>query len=284
MCATDQLHSMPLHAATITKDSKKSLIERNPVVYCPSMTVFEQCVRRANDRDESDGKPERQTLLSVYEKPVPDIEDWQEQRDEAYEMCRDLASNSDSVKVLTGAEVDKARFRRECEDAKIVHFLGHCEAERGNLPQHLLLCASQAGTEEPAASIPPPGPFTISDIFATRIQTSHFNLIACGSAAQSISVGDEPMGVVAALLCAGATSVGGTMWPIDVGTGRLFMQGMYQGLSGGVEGREARAAGGEVVDLAVALQRQVVEMKRDIDTREPWYWAGFVLHGSWFYR
>lgn len=282
LCATDQLHSVPLHAATITKDSKKSLIERNPIVYCPSMTVFEQCVRRASDRGGSDGKPEKQTLLSVYEKPVPDIDDWQEQRDEAYEMCRDLGSNSDLVKVLTGAEVDKARFRSECEDAKIVHFLGHCEAESGELPQHLLLCASQHENAGPAASILPSGPFTISDIFATPIRTSHFNLIACGSASQSISVGDEPMGVVAALLCAGATSVGGTMWPIDVGTGRLFMQGMYHGLSDGADG-EARA-GSEVVDLAVALQRQVVEMKRDIDMREPWYWAGFVLHGSWFYR
>ena len=290
LCATDQLHSVPLHAATLTKDSEKSLIERNPIVYCPSMTVFEQCVQRANDRDRSEGgKPEKQTLLSVYEKPDPEITNWREERDEAYEMCRDFGSNSSSssfVKVITGASVDAARFRRECSDAKIIHYLGHCEVGSAELPQHLLLCtaASQDDENETEAEEPvlPQIPFTISDIFATPIRTSHFNLIACGSAFQNISVGDEPMGVVAALLCAGATSVGGTMWPIHVGTGRDFLQGVYNGLSDGEE-RETRG-GDEVVDLAVALQKQVVEMKRDADTRQPYHWAGFVLHGSWFYR
>lgn len=39
-------------------------------------------------------------------------------------------------------------------------------------------------------------PFTISDIFATRIKASHVTLIACGSASGAINQGDEPLGII----------------------------------------------------------------------------------------
>jgi CHAT domain-containing protein len=123
--------------------------------------------------------------------------------------------------------------------------------------------------------------FTISDMFATPITASHFNLIACASTSQLVKKGDEPWGIVTALLCAGATSVSGTMWEVQLGAGRDFIKAMYQGCPKG--GRE-EVEGGGVVDLAVRLQKTVKMMKRNPNTREPYHWAPFVLHGSWFHR
>ena len=42
LCASGALHAIPLHAAPLEENQLENcLIDRNPVVYCPSMTVFE---------------------------------------------------------------------------------------------------------------------------------------------------------------------------------------------------------------------------------------------------
>jgi CHAT domain-containing protein len=113
----------------------------------------------------------------------------------------------------------------------------------------------------------------VSDIFAIDIKASHFNLIACGSAEQTVSEGDEPLGIVTALLCAGASSVVGTMWPIQIETGKTFIK----------EFEYKMRATNDVVDIAVCLQETVQELRR-LDLPRPYHWASFVLHGSWFHK
>ena len=285
LCASGALHAIPLHAAPLgEKRSGTCLIDRNPVVYCPSMTVFEQCVKRAQSvtlQDPTSG----QALLAVYE--TPDNPGWKEWRAQAYGTFMALAEVIEDARVFTGAEVTDERFREECETAKIVHFLGHCNSSAENVMQYLVLAArshdakSRQQADDAAKDINigqevPTAPFTISNLFATSVRATHFNLIACGSASQVIGSGDEPWGIVTALLCAGATSVEGTMWPIQVGTGELFMKKLYKDLgSGGSEG---------IVDLAVAHQTAVKRLRRSADTRAPCHWAAFVLHGAWFYQ
>ena len=42
LCASGPLHAIPLHAAPLDEEQLgDSLIDRNPVVYCPSITIFE---------------------------------------------------------------------------------------------------------------------------------------------------------------------------------------------------------------------------------------------------
>ena len=284
LCASGPLHAVPLHALPLTENSKKSLIDRNPVIYCPSMTVFEQCVTRAH-ADNQRTSTSAQALLAVYE--TPNGLGWEDRRAEAYEVFSELVEEIEDARILTGVEVNAERFKVECESAKIVHFLGHCNSGTKNLMQHLELVATDpTARTQPLPNKPdvehhptelPIAPFTISDLFATSVYASHFNLIACGSASQVIGQGDEPWGIVTALLCAGATSVGGTMWPIQVGTGETFMRMLYKD-EGKTDGK------GGIVDLAVAHQNAVKRLKRGPDTREPYHWAAFVLHGAWFYR
>ena len=299
LCASGPLHAVPLHAALLAQDSEKYLIDRNPVVYCPSMTVFEQCVMRAaaytEIRKDTTGG---QAMLAIYE--TPGELGWETERDGAYEAFSDLAEEIEDARIFTGAAVDDTRFREECGNARIVHFLGHCESGAGDAMQHLVFAAGkhapadeqaatsqQASTNQTPMSSPerdgsdthlPTKPFTISNLFSTSVHASHFNLVACGSASQVIGQGDEPWGVVTALLCAGATSVGGTMWPIQVGTGEVFMKMLYQA------GIKSDGGEGGIIDLAVAHQKVVRKLKRWPDTVEPYHWAAFVLHGAWFYR
>jgi CHAT domain-containing protein len=117
-------------------------------------------------------------------------------------------------------------------------------------------------------------------MFAIDVRTSCLTLLACGSAHEAYSQGDEPLGIVSALLCAGATSVIGTMWKVQVGTARVFTEVLDGKLNAGGHG----SGGGGLVDLAVAVQETALRLKRRQEggTNRPYHWAAYVLHGSWF--
>jgi hypothetical protein len=126
----------------------------------------------------------------------------------------------------------------------------------------------------------------------SNINASHVSLVACASARQAIQLeGDEPLGVVTALLYAGATSVTGTMWPTEVGAGLEFSRRFYEEfkkaqttrnkMSKDGQGDDGKGNGnGMDIDLAVVLQTTVRKMKRCEETSRPYSWAGFVLHGT----
>jgi hypothetical protein len=156
-----------------------------------------------------------------------------------------------------------------------------------------------------------PHAFTIEDVFNTPVTASLVTLLACGSAEQEIRTGDEPMGLLTALLCSGANSVVGTMWPVDPRTGVAFAEGFYKrltrlftpeeanisgvrkGVPDGEAGEEGEGRSEEahrkrrrrLVDLAVVLQETVVELKRSrrvgFDTANVVDWGAFTLNGAW---
>ena len=116
---------------------------------------------------------------------------------------------------------------------------------------------------------------TVEEIFALPLSSPLVTLIACASTSQTIATGDEPLGIVAGLLCAGAASVVGASWPVQSGTGRAFSDHFY---------RAIREAEGDLVDLAVALQRAVLHVRDGRRTSGTYHWAAFTLHGSWLFR
>ena len=160
--------------------------------------------------------------MAVYE--TPGNTGWEEERVELYEAFEDFAKKIEGARFFTGAEVTATRFRAKCESAKIMHFLGHCNSSAGNTKQHLTLAATsqdEDAVDQPQAATAenhtnseykvPTTPLTMSNLFTIPIRAIHFNLIACGSMSQVISSSDEPWGIVTVLLCAGATSIKGTI-------------------------------------------------------------------------
>lgn len=286
LCATEALHSIPLHAATINADSEKPLIERNPILYTSSMTVLDQCISRAAAAVKAE-KARSATFCAVYEQP--DEHGWEEERERVYATSRELASMFDGAATLTASDVTRAGYEKACQ-SRVVSFHGHHNSEAQNIMDQGLKLVSvedpidesngsawNTGGETPNQSILKPDVFTVSDILSAGIRASHITLIACASASQAVQQGDEPLGTVTALLCAGASSVLGTMWAIQSGSGRSFSEQFHSRLA-------KAATDGNVVDVAVALQQAIKKIRRTDDTEEPYHWASFVLHGSWFYR
>lgn len=116
----------------------------------------------------------------------------------------------------------------------------------------------------------------MKEFFDLRMDSPLLILMACNSANQQVLVGNEPLGLITAILIAGASSVVGTLWDVASETGRIFAERFTQKL--------IAAGGSGMIDLAVALQETVVSLKQDYKTRLPYHWAPFVLHGSCFSR
>lgn len=100
------------------------------------------------------------------------------------------------------------------------------------------------------------------------------SVIGCASGEVQITKGDEPSGLIPSLLVAGATSVLATLWPIRDQDGKNFSLDYLS--------QNAYGAGGEgMVDLARALRRAALNIRKNDATTAPYYWAPFVLHGAW---
>ena len=119
-------------------------------------------------------------------------------------------------------------------------------------------------------------------------------LIACDSGVLNVSGGDEPLGMLSALFCRGASGAIGTLWPIESRVGRLFTKHFYEALLQQIqanekaEERETRqrkkgkgADRTKVLNLATAMRHGVLAVRKERE--DPYAWAAFVLHGSGFY-
>ncbi|UPK89527.1 hypothetical protein LCI18_000462 [Fusarium solani-melongenae] len=267
-CPSEELHGLPLHAAT-SAESSQSLIERNPTVYTASMTTFEQCVMRESER--ARGRPLTRSYMAVFERAEnsPLDKAGKGGRDDLYSEMKDIATSRPGShnNIHLGSDLTVDRFANALQ-SDIALFLGHCKGspDENMLNQRLVLEGRQG--EELGASV--------SDLFAMDVKVSHVALLACASGSEHRQEGDEPLGLITALLCAGATSVTGTMWKTEVGTAREIMIEM--------ELCWRSHPDGDVVDLAGALQKVILELKsgRDGTRRTPYHWATLTLHGSWF--
>ena len=123
---------------------------------------------------------------------------------------------------------------------------------------------------------------TVADVFTMDLSTTSPVVvnIACDSGVQEFSPGNDPLGLVPALFCAGASSVVGTLWPIQSSSGRAFSEAFYNSLAS-QDGEGAKGEGRQYVNLALAFQEAVRAVKET--KRNPYSWAAFTLQGSPLY-
>ncbi|KAH0557164.1 hypothetical protein GP486_005045 [Trichoglossum hirsutum] len=283
---TGPLNSIPLHGLKV---DGRVLVDRNLIIYSSSVAVFRHCLIRANDRLTKAAEERKTRFLAVYEEPSPTA------RRESLEISRnvDMLASRLPGKVIKGSSVTKDEFRKQSEEAGWIHYHGHAHYAKDDVLKSSLVLSD--GTDISSISDFEELPFgagrsemTVSDIFDISMMDNgpHFTIIACESGMQDIAAGDEPLGLIPAFLYAGATSILGCLWPVDSSAGRIFSEKFYRNLKNAVAGPQpGELVAGSIINLAWALREAVREMieKRNIETRQPYYWAPFVLHGSWFH-
>jgi CHAT domain-containing protein/tetratricopeptide (TPR) repeat protein len=174
------------------------------------------------------------------------------------EQVRQLLGKQ-GVMVAQEAEATPERARQMAQGARVVHFACHARADNVDpLGSGLLL--APAGSDA--------GLLTAAEVVSKwRLRADVVMLSACETAVGQVRRYEGMYGLARAFLFAGARSVGASLWRVDdVSTARL-MGAFYREYVRGVPKVEA-------------LRRAQVELLRDKQYADPYYWSCFVLMGA----
>jgi CHAT domain-containing protein len=277
LCPTGILHALPLHALEI--EDGKPLLERNCVVYSASLSILHICLHRRKQQP----LPESPSAI-VYGNPSDDRKGGEKS---AIDIAKLLG-----VEAKTSKKATKEAFLADCQGVDLINFYGHGHASR-HASSHVALDEKAFISSLLSTDYPSPMPkgrtsmqdsiefagkayLEVREIFDINLQ-GHVSLIACGSGEQTVELGDEPSGLITALLVAGASSVLGTLWPIADDDGRDFSVLFYQKLL-------ERRTDSLVANLAEALRFAALSLRGRPQSNRPFNWASFVLHGAWFWE
>jgi CHAT domain-containing protein/tetratricopeptide (TPR) repeat protein len=240
LCPTGPLHALPLHALAIDGGP---LLARNPVVYCPSLSVLRHCLARQREGRDA-------PTAALFGDPNGD-------RAEAATLVSYLGQHFGTEPLIKGA-VTRTAFIEGVSGRDFVHFQGHAVHK----------------PDEPLASYLTfaDGPFTARDVFGLAdLRARLVTLAACESAASVIEAGDEPLGLIPAFLYAGADAVLATLWKVNQASAAQAMRLFYDML----------AQGQEAIDKVQALRRAMLAVRDLPGFSSPYHWAPFTLHGDW---
>ncbi|MEO0644672.1 MAG: CHAT domain-containing protein [Cyanobacteria bacterium J06650_10] len=240
---TGAMNALPLHALTV---EEQCLIERNPVVYCPSLTVLRQCLARADVREVS--------RVALFGDPGGD-------RPAAAELVRELSERYDTP-YLSQAQVTRLAFSEAIRDSDLIHFQGHAVHEPGDPLSSYLMLAD--------------GKLTARDIFGlVGLRADLVTLAACESAANVIEVGDDPLGLIPSFLFAGSQAVLASLWKVNSKVAAEFMRYFYAGIEGMQDSDDLP------MNKAEAVRQAMLRVRESPRYEAPYYWAPFVLNGDW---
>lgn len=252
---TENMHRLPLHALMLNGEP---LIKRNPVVYSYGASLMAICaVRRRASTAYRDSK------AVVVGNPRNDSTETRvaaSMDESSRAVAMQLRTGTDFISRRYGIRNDE--FNQAASGAAILHYHGHAKYHsRFATETGLMLAGGEILRPEDMANL--------------QLQEgAHVTLIACESGKQDVSFGNEPLGMVPALLVAGACSVLATLWPIPSPVGQAFSESFYRyGL-----GKEARLRSRGRVNLARAVQRATLDVLEKYGENSS-DWAPFALRG-----
>ncbi len=208
------LHRVPFHALL---DGDRALVDRLPISYAPSASVFAMCNAKAPG---STGAP---LLLGVPDRLAPQI------AEEIDAVARALPG----CLRLVGADATEGRLRREGRTAQTIHIATHGMFRSDNP----MFSAIQLGRSR----------LTLFDLYDLELGADLVVLSGCGTGLHVVANGDELIGLTRGLLYAGARSVLVTLWDVHDRSTALFMQHLYRHLDG--EPNRARAVRTAMLEL-----------------------------------
>ena len=259
-CPTQTLHRLPLHALQL---AGTPVIERNPVIYIQSTSLLSFTLQLS----EQAALRKASALRAIIFNALGD--------DPKATKSVQRLSNILGESATTSSHCTKASFAQLSAEADIVHTHGHIVFDPKDpmpLKHHLVLGCPEDDPENQ---------LTADEICNIKFRRGALIMaMGCNSGRARESDCDDLLGLTAAFHCAGAGSVVSTLWMIDADDCVTFASAFYEYLVAQLRaGDEER----DYVDLAVAMQEGVAAVRFDAMgwERDPYHWAGFVLHGSW---
>jgi CHAT domain-containing protein len=234
------LHLLPF--AGLLDNRGRYLIEKNPVVYAPSRSVFHHCLALGQSRHAEGGK---NLVLIDGTANLPNA------KEELFRLSGLYGNNTKILGVKNLPDFGKAVLRSE-----ILHFSGHSISKRGEP----VLMLQQTPQEVFLDS---------SDISSWKLpQCSLVNLAGCSTGIGPISEGESPWGLVPAFLNAGTPAIVASLMQVDDASTKLLTRRFYELLHDGE-------------DKATALQHaQTSLLHQSSEEIKPLSWLPYVLIGN----
>ncbi|MEZ4829366.1 MAG: CHAT domain-containing protein [Bacteroidia bacterium] len=235
------LHDLPLHALPI---EDMALIERNPVVYLPSLSLLPFVKSSLAAMDLHSAK----TIF--FGNPTLDLPG-------AESECSSLADQYGGSLFL-GKSVNRQKILQGFRDFDMVHYAGHAKFSPENGWNSGL---NLSGAEQ----------LQTKDFFGQPLRTKIAVLSGCETALSTDSEGDERVGLVRVLLLSGVKKLIVSQWPVHDKLTSQLLTDFYR-----------RLFSPENPPVAVALQQAIISLKNNHpDMPGMFHWAPFVLTGSW---
>ena len=293
LCPTGILHRFPLHALQLSRregrrnnnengqrqDKEVTLLERNPLVFVPSMSLFRlSCFARMGSSSL------QRTYKAVIAAPIQGT---------MASTTDDLSDHLNCIEQnhLQGADVTKENLLSRLKAADFFHFFGHVHNRDAAHPMnaHLLLATQShkpqddeicTGTHEEDAWL------SASKILAQKLfrEGAHANLIACDSGVNYSALGDDMLGLIPALLMAGARSICSTLWAVDEKVADEWIAQLLFAWTMARDRREkAQPDSLSMINLAQCARTASLSLMggdagRALRMRS---WAPYVFHGFW---
>jgi CHAT domain-containing protein len=228
----DFLHYLPFHAL---RAGGRYLIDDFTVSYAPSGSIFAHCQTLPTATDG------RTLILGFPDERTPYIVD----------EIRAVAEASSRPTVLLGSSATRKALTELGPGCSVVHIATHGYFRRDNP----MFSAVRLGDSY----------LSLYDLYRLKLPVGLVTLSACATGSSVVVEGDELLGLVRGLLCAGAHSLLVTLWDVQDRATAEFMKAFYSRLR-------------EIGDPARSLRHAMLSLRETHP--HPYYWAPFVWTGK----
>lgn len=238
-----QLHYLPLHALKV---DGSYLIERNAVVYSPSVSVLKHCLSM---------RPSGPSGLIRRKAAVfgDSREDLPAARAEAAMLAGLLGAEP-----ILGGRVTRENLLRGAAEADILHVAGHAQFSHAK--------ALDSGLELAGTDV-----LTAADVFGSDAMNTYLvTLSGCETGVSQNHPGDELIGLTRAFLYARTSSVLVSLWEVADASTAFLMRRFYTHLLNHPDGLKADA-----------LRQAMLDTMAEPRWAAFYYWAPFVMIGDW---
>jgi CHAT domain-containing protein/tetratricopeptide (TPR) repeat protein len=250
------LSSLPFQAL-IDKNGKR-LVERFPISYAPSVTALEKMLTVA---ERMDAQPRSPSILAVG-RPItpPSLPDLPETEGEVREIGALFPVGQATI--LNGKEATRKHVLENLGSVRYLHFATHGLLNE-DAPMYSAVALTASGDTDD-------GLLEAWQIAQIPLSARLTVLSACETALGQDTSGEGILGLTWGVFAAGCPSAVVTQWSVADKSTRLLMVEFY---------RQLRASGTSL-SIAEALRRAQLSLMHDGIHAHPYYWAPFILEGS----
>jgi CHAT domain-containing protein len=226
------LHHIPFHALF---DGQSYLVDKFSVSYAPNASVYALC------REKAANVSGASLILGIADAQAPLI----------HEEVEALRAILPDAQLFVGAAASEAVLRSHGPASRIVHIATHGYFRQDNP----MFSSIRLGDSY----------LSLYDLYHFKLPAELVVLSGCATGRNTVTPGDELMGLVRGLLQAGAQTLMLSLWDVHDASTRDLMIAFYSSLAHGMP-------------KALALQSAMAEIRQSHP--HPYYWGPFSLIGK----